>query len=59
TKLSDKWVRVAINSHPDSLLLRAVDNAMQEQRLVRIAAGIQWPTKGQLAPTVYFVKLIP
>jgi hypothetical protein len=59
TKLSDKWVRVAINSHPDSALLRAVDNAMQEQRLVRIVAGIQWPTKGQLAPTVYFVKLNP
>ncbi|MCK3827939.1 DUF6543 domain-containing protein [Pseudomonas sp. W2Aug9] len=58
-KLSNRWVRIAINSHPDSLLLRAVDTAMQEQRLVRIVAGIQWPTKGRLDPTVYFVKLTP
>lgn len=59
TKLTDKWIRVAINAHPGSLLLMAVDSAMQEQRLVRIVAGIQWATKGRLNPTVYFVKLKP
>ncbi|MBV2080117.1 MULTISPECIES: DUF6543 domain-containing protein [Pseudomonas] len=59
TKLTDKWIRVAIKAHPNSLLLMAVHSAMQEQRLVRIVAGIQWATKGNLNPTVYFVKLKP
>ncbi|KTC29903.1 hypothetical protein AO239_18160 [Pseudomonas sp. ICMP 19500] len=59
TKLTDKWIRFAIKLHPDSLLLKAVDSALQEQRLVRIVAGIQWATKGNLNPSVYFVKLAP
>ncbi|KMT56889.1 dermonecrotic toxin domain-containing protein [Pseudomonas fildesensis] len=59
TKLTDKWFKTAINKYPDSLPLAGVKRAMEQQRLVRIMAGIQWPTKGTVQPSVYFVKLNP
>ncbi|WP_081372221.1 dermonecrotic toxin domain-containing protein [Pseudomonas fluorescens] len=58
-KLTDKWIGVAIKAHPDSELLREVARAMQEQRLGRIVAGIQWASAGNLEPTVYFIKVSP
>ncbi|WP_219855119.1 MULTISPECIES: dermonecrotic toxin domain-containing protein [Pseudomonas] len=59
TRLTDSWVNVAIKKNPNSLLLAGVESAMRENRLVRIVAGVQWPTLGTLAPTVYFVKVNP
>ncbi len=57
TKLTDKWLNLALNSHKDSALSATVSSAMAQQRLVRIVAGIQWPRYANLPPTVYFVKL--
>ncbi len=59
TKLTDKWINVAIKAHSDSVLSVAVKRAMEEQRLVRIVSGIQWSRWGSLPPTVYFVKVNP
>ncbi|NWA86642.1 dermonecrotic toxin domain-containing protein [Pseudomonas sp. D2002] len=58
TKLTDKWITEAINAHGTSTLA-GVSSAMRERRLERICAGIQWPVKGMLNPTVYFVKVNP
>ncbi|OCW21963.1 dermonecrotic toxin domain-containing protein [Pseudomonas sp. S3E12] len=58
-RLTDRWLQAAIRSHRDSVLAATVSGAMEEQRLVRIVAGIQWPVLGNLAPSVYFVKLSP
>ena len=37
----------------------SVREALSEQRLVRMMAGIQWPRHGNRPPTVYFVKVSP
>jgi len=59
TRFTDHWLNSAINRHPNSLPLAGVRSAMQEGRLIRIVAGIHWPKKGTLLPTVYFVKVSP
>ncbi|MCS4313403.1 hypothetical protein M2397_003711 [Pseudomonas sp. BIGb0381] len=59
TKLSDKWLNTAIQSHKDSVLAATVQGALDEQRLVRIVTGVQWPSLGNVPPTVYFVKVNP
>ncbi|KAA8559241.1 hypothetical protein FX985_05609 [Pseudomonas extremaustralis] len=58
-RLTDNWFKAAIKSQPDSLALAGVNRAMQERRLVRIVAGIQWLTSGSVRPSVYFVKVNP
>ena len=56
-RLTDGWLISAINAHPDSLTLIAVQRALQENRLVRIVAGIQWPVFQADPPSVYFVRV--
>jgi len=41
------------------MALAAVKSALRENRLVRIAAGIQWQSTGSVRPSVYFVKVTP
>ena len=59
TRLTDRWLNNAIKRYPNSLPLAEVRSAMQQQRLIRIVAGIHWPKEGTLRPTVYFVKVSP
>ena len=59
TRLSDLWFSDALSKHSNALPLQGVKLALDEGRLVRIVAGIQWPTKRTLSPTVYFVKVSP
>jgi len=58
-RLTDKWFNYAIQKYSNSLSFVAVSRALQEQHLIRIVAGIHWPKKGTLPPTVYFVKVSP
>ena len=58
-RLTDHWFNAAIIRHPTSLALAAVKSALRENRLVRIAAGIQWQATGSVRPSVYFVKVTP
>ena len=57
TRLSDLWFNDAFSKKANALPLAGVKRALDEGRLVRIVAGIQWTTKRTLSPTVYFVKL--
>ncbi|MEG8235550.1 dermonecrotic toxin domain-containing protein [Pseudomonas orientalis] len=59
TRLSDLWFNDALSKQSNALSLEGVKLALDEGRLVRIVAGIQWPTKRALSPTVYFVKVSP
>ncbi|WP_339435545.1 dermonecrotic toxin domain-containing protein [Pseudomonas orientalis] len=52
-RLDNRWF------HADPSLPVEVKTALQENRLVRIMAGIQWPTFGEVPPSVYFIKLVP
>lgn len=56
-RLTDHWLNVAIRANPGSLPVVSVQRAMQENRLVRIVAGIQWPVFQADPPSVYFVKV--
>lgn len=58
-RLTDSWLNTAINAYRDSVLAATVRSAMVEQRLVPIVTGIQWPSLGNLPPTVYFVRVTP
>ena len=58
-KFTDQWLNNTIKQHSSLLVLAGVRSAMQERRLIRIVAGIHWPKKGTLLPTVYFVKVSP
>ena len=58
-RLTDAWFNRAIIQSPRSAPLRQVKSAMEDGRLIRIAAGIQWPVQGTVPPSVYFVKLSP
>lgn len=59
-RFTDDWLNNAIKKYPNSLSLAGVRSAMQQQRLIRIVAGIHWPKKEEtLRPTVYFVKVSP
>ncbi|KWU48911.1 dermonecrotic toxin domain-containing protein [Pseudomonas palleroniana] len=57
--LTDDWFNKAINRHPSSMIFARVKRALEEGRLVRIVAGIQWPVSGKIPPSVYFVKVAP
>ncbi|RFD27063.1 hypothetical protein CER19_18950 [Pseudomonas sp. GL93] len=59
TRLSDRWFTDALSKKDNALPLAGVKRALDEGRLVRIVAGIQWPTKRTLPSTVYFVKVNP
>ena len=52
-RLDDRWF------HANPSLPAEVKSALQEKRLVRIMAGIQWPTFGNVSPSVYFIKMVP
>ena len=52
-RLDDRWF------HANPSLPAEVKSALQEKRLVRIMAGIQWPTFGKVPPSVYFIKMMP
>ena len=58
SSLSDTWFSAGFKSY-SAATLSEVSTALQQQRLVRIVAGIQWPTYGHVSPTVYFIKLSP
>ncbi|AZF06505.1 dermonecrotic toxin domain-containing protein [Pseudomonas sp. R5-89-07] len=57
TKAKPAWIR-AFKPDVDSDLTNQISTALSRKRLVRIIAGIQWPTWGQVPPSVYFVKLL-
>ncbi len=59
TRLSDLWFNDALSKKSNALPLEGVKRALDEGRLVRIVAGIQFPTRRKLSPTVYFVKVNP
>ncbi|ANF87397.1 hypothetical protein A7J50_4035 [Pseudomonas antarctica] len=59
TRLKNGWFYIGFKSYTDAALAVTVSKALQENRLVRILAGIQWPIKGDISPTVYFIKLAP
>ncbi|MFL1555407.1 dermonecrotic toxin domain-containing protein [Pseudomonas sp. O11] len=59
-ELSDPWFRNRISSSvPFSAEFAAIEIAMDENRLVRLVAGIQWPVRFAEPATVYFVKVMP
>lgn len=59
SKLTHAWFNQAIKQHRTSAMAASVREALSEQRLVRMMAGIQWPRHGNRPPTVYFVKVSP
>lgn len=58
TRLKDRWFK-AFKLPANVALAAEVKLALQEQRLIRLMGGIQWPTAGVISPTVYFIKLRP
>ena len=58
-KLTTAWLNKIINRYSASRTLADVKSAMEEGRLVRIAAGIQWPVERDIPSSVYFVKVNP
>ncbi|OAE13800.1 hypothetical protein AZH11_04505 [Pseudomonas simiae] len=52
-RLRDRWFHAAPS------LPTEVKDALQEKRLIRIMAGIQWPISGTVPPSVYFIKVVP
>lgn len=58
-KLTNKSASAAIVSLRHTNLSVQLSSALQDQRLARILAGIQWPINGNLPATVYFIKLTP
>lgn len=59
TRLSDDWIAAADWRYMTATVSAEIHIALQEQRLGRILAGIQWPVAGDLPPSVYFIKLTP
>lgn len=57
TKLTDSWLQRTIKQNPEVAPLAQVNQAMIDNRLILVAAGIQWPIKGTVPPSVYFVKV--
>lgn len=55
-KARQSWIR-AFRAPIDSELTDDINRALRSNRLVRIIAGIQWPTAGRVPPSVYFIKL--
>ncbi|NVZ20453.1 dermonecrotic toxin domain-containing protein [Pseudomonas costantinii] len=58
-RLTNDWLNKVISRYPGSPTFKRVKSAMEQGRLVRIVAGIQWPVSGTLPPSVYFVKVNP
>lgn len=57
TRLTDNWLNAGFQSDRTSALSTQIRRAMDEQRLVPIAAGIQWPIQGNVPPSVYFARV--
>ncbi|MCF5235041.1 hypothetical protein GIW30_05860 [Pseudomonas sp. PA-5-4G] len=59
-QLSEAWFRERIGSQsPFSAEFAAIDQAMTQNRLVRIVAGIQWQVRYGEPASVYFAKVAP
>jgi len=58
-RLTDEWLNITIRRNSKNPAFLPVKTAMEEGRLVRIVAGIQWPTTGTVPPSIYFVKVSP
>ncbi len=58
-RLTDRWLNTTISQNARNPRFAPVRSAMEEGRLVRIVAGIQWPIVGTVPSTVYFVKVSP
>lgn len=58
-RLTDKWFVARSHIYSNWALAAEMHLALREQRLVRMLAGIQWPVRGRVSATVYFVKLTP
>ncbi|MDQ0741477.1 dermonecrotic toxin domain-containing protein [Pseudomonas sp. W4I3] len=56
SKTKQSWIR-AFRAPIDTEMTDDINRALRNNRLVRIIGGIQWPTAGQLPPSIYFVKL--
>lgn len=56
-QMTDEWIirRSTMGEYADDF--QPIKKALDEQRLVRVIAGIQWTGRAQ--PTVYFIKLEP
>lgn len=57
TRLTNQWLNAAIRANPDVLPMNLVNNAMRENRLVLIVAGIQWSSEPGGRPSIYFAKV--
>lgn len=55
-KARQSWIR-AFRAPIDSELTDDINRALRSNRLVRIIAGIQWPTAGRVPASIYFIKL--
>ncbi|WP_099487244.1 dermonecrotic toxin domain-containing protein [Pseudomonas sp. 2822-15] len=59
-QLSDAWFRERIRSQsPYSVEFAAIEQAMAENRMVRLVAGIQWRARYAGPASVYFAKVAP
>lgn len=59
-QMSDAWFRHRISAHSlFSAEFAAIDQAMTQNRLVRIVAGIQWRVRFEEPASVYFAKIAP
>ncbi|MDQ0702744.1 hypothetical protein QF043_001536 [Pseudomonas sp. W3I7] len=59
-QLSDAWFHDRIRSQsPYSAEFAAIEQAMAENRMVRLVAGIQWRVRNDDPASVYFAKVAP
>ncbi|WP_411379000.1 dermonecrotic toxin domain-containing protein [Pseudomonas sp. MPB26] len=54
--LSQAQLQRRLARNPQLPIHQLLSQAIEQQRLVRMVAGIQWPITGTLAPTVYFIR---
>ncbi|MBC2379716.1 hypothetical protein HF257_01580 [Pseudomonas sp. WS 5106] len=58
-RFTNNWFVARSTRYMNMALSDEIHLALREQRVVRILAGIQWPSQGRVSASVYFVKLTP
>ncbi|KAF2410844.1 hypothetical protein SAMN04490179_2697 [Pseudomonas antarctica] len=58
-RFQNQWFYAGFKSLGNIALVTEIMSALREKRLVRILAGIHWPVRGKIAPSVYFIKILP
>lgn len=56
SRLSRSRLEERVSRNPGVPIYRQIQTAIDERDLVPLAAGVQWPTRANLPPTVYFIK---